>query len=415
VDDGGGGPERDGAHESAIGHAAHALEHAVEHAVEHALDVVLLHPTPATSRWHRAGISPRAERVFDVAAIVTLVLFLAGWTWSIVAVRGAANRRGVTEVTAAITTALSAGDAPTAAYLGDVALTFFAPLRGESGNLRVQIAQPGAPLATDTLAADTLLPSGAVVRYRSGVAAESARGAVAPQHSGVWELAVAVGNAIQPLQGFSVITLTPFEEKRAGRIGLYYIGNWPTEGRKAPSPKYAPPAGFIQVTPENEDTYVSEHFRLRDFLTKGQEDVWPKYLVLDTRLVDKLELVLSDLQEHGTNPAGVHVMSGFRTPHYNKTGGDPSGRAELSRHMYGDAADIFIDNDGDGRMDDLNHDGRVDVRDARVIEAAVDRVESAHPALVGGCGVYPGAPAHGPFTHIDTRGYRARWLGTGDS
>jgi len=29
-------------------------------------------------------------------------------------------------------------------------------------------------------------------------------------------------------------------------------------------------------------------------------------------------------------------------------------------------------------------------------------------------GIYPGNAAHGPFAHIDTRGYRARWTGTGD-
>jgi hypothetical protein len=83
--------------------------------------------------------------------------------------------------------------------------------------------------------------------------------------------------------------------------------------------------------------------------------------------------------------------------------------------MYGDAADIFIDNDGNGNMDDLNHDGKVDLNDARVILAAVGRVEAAHPSLIGGCGVYPGTSAHGPFTHIDTRGYPARWIGTGDN
>ena len=82
--------------------------------------------------------------------------------------------------------------------------------------------------------------------------------------------------------------------------------------------------------------------------------------------------------------------------------------------MYGDAADIFIDNDGDGRMDDLNHDGRINIKDARVILEAANRVEAAHPSLIGGVGVYSGNSAHGPFTHIDTRGYPARWIGTGD-
>jgi hypothetical protein len=28
--------------------------------------------------------------------------------------------------------------------------------------------------------------------------------------------------------------------------------------------------------------------------------------------------------------------------------------------------------------------------------------------------VYPATSAHGPFTHIDARGYQARWLGSGD-
>src|SRR5205823_12469800 len=53
----------------------------------------------------------------------------------------------------------------------------------------------------------------------------------------------------------------------------------------------------------------------------------------------------------------------------------------LSRHMYGDASDTFIDNEGNGLMDDLNGDHRVDARDAEVIQAAVDRVERKNPSL----------------------------------
>jgi hypothetical protein len=79
--------------------------------------------------------------------------------------------------------------------------------------------------------------------------------------------------------------------------------------------------------------------------------------------------------------------------------------------MYGDAADIYVDSDHNGVMDDLNHDGRSTVADSKVIEAAVTRVETAHPELVGGAGIYPAGPGHGPFIHIDTRGYRARWTG----
>jgi uncharacterized protein YcbK (DUF882 family) len=95
-------------------------------------------------------------------------------------------------------------------------------------------------------------------------------------------------------------------------------------------------------------------------------------------------------------------------------GGNIQGRANLSRHMYGDASDVFVDNDGNGIMDDLNGDRRVDERDAEVIQQAVERVERQYPSLVGGVGVYSACCGHGPFTHIDVRGYRARWRGTGN-
>jgi len=212
---------------------------------------------------------------------------------------------------------------------------------------------------------------------------------------------------------FALITMRDFTEKLGGRIGEYNIGFWPAERGRTLAEMYDNPEGFIEVTPENADTRVSEHFRLRDFLTHDQQAVWPKYLVLRAPLVDKLELVIADLEAHGTRVRRMRVMSGFRTPQYNKGGGNTGGRAGLSRHMYGDAADIFIDSNGDGVMDDLNHNGRHDIGDARVVSEAVDRVEAAHPELIGGAGVYPAASGHGPFIHIDTRGYRARWIGSG--
>src|SRR4029078_9274939 len=129
--------------------------------------------------------------------------------------------------------------------------------------------------------------------------------------------------------------------------------------------------------------------RLRDFLTHDQQAVWPKYLVLQEALVDKLELVIADLECHGARASHMSVMSGFRTPQYNAQGvGRRGGRASDSRHQFGDAADVFVDNNRDGRMDDLNHDRRVDSRDAKVIVAAVERVERAYPELAGGGGIY---------------------------
>jgi uncharacterized protein YcbK (DUF882 family) len=246
----------------------------------------------------------------------------------------------------------------------------------------------------------------------SGMLRAAIRDGVEP---GIMRAAVTISDFLKPITDFAFITPRPASDKRKGKIGLYYLGNWPTErSTKGGKVNYAPPEGFIEVTPANENTKLSEHFRLRDFLTHDQRSVWPKYVAVNLQLIDKLELVLQDLKAHGVDPKGVRVMSGFRTPQYNASGGDPRGRATLSRHMYGDAADIYIDHSGTGWMSDLNHDGRVNIKDARVILAAVDRVERAHPSLVGGAGVYAGTSAHGPFIHIDTRGYPARWIGTGD-
>ena len=208
--------------------------------------------------------------------------------------------------------------------------------------------------------------------------------------------------------GFALITMRDFAEKLGGKIGEYRIGFWPGERRKLLATAYANPEGFIEVTPENADTYVSEHFRLRDFLTHDQQGVWPKYLVLRAPLVDKLELVISQLEARGTPVRHMTVMSGFRTPQYNARG-ERGGRSRVSRHMYGDAADVFVDNDGDGRMDDLNRDGRIDSRDAKVILDAVEQVERAHGDLAGGVGVYRATRSHGPFAHVDVRGTPARW------
>lgn len=205
----------------------------------------------------------------------------------------------------------------------------------------------------------------------------------------------------------TLFPLVPFEAK-AGRFSLngYRLGYWPGERNGRAGGSYTLPAGFITVTKENRDTRVSRNFRLGDFLTKDQGSVWPKYLVLDMTVVDKLELIIAELEEMGYGTRRLHVMSGFRTPQYNAGG---EGRATNSRHQYGDAADIYVDDDGDGQLDDLNGDGKVNLADMRIIVEAAERVERKYPSLVGGIGGYAATSAHPPFVHVDTRGEHARW------
>ena len=207
---------------------------------------------------------------------------------------------------------------------------------------------------------------------------------------------------------FTVVTLVPMAEAGSAGCARYHVGSWPSDAISSTVARYAPPGGFIRVTQENEGTRLSSNFAMRDFLTHDQANVWPKVLVLRPTILDKLELLRIELEKEGL-PSRLHVMSGFRTPQYNALGVGEGGRAGHSRHMYGDAADVFVDANQDGMMDDLNRDGKITVADAKVLRAAAERVEEDYPAMVGGLAAYPASSAHGPFVHVDARGVKARW------
>lgn len=199
--------------------------------------------------------------------------------------------------------------------------------------------------------------------------------------------------------------LAPMSRAEDGRIGSYRIGTYPDEAYRGLA-RYREPRGAIRLTRERTGVRVSPHFRLGQFPAKGPAR-WPRYLVLQERLLLKLELLVERARERGLPDDGWQVLSGYRSPWYNRSIGQPV----FSRHQYGDAADVYVDTDGDGRMDDLNGDGRVDRRDADVLHEIGDRLdaEAELQRLVGGLGKYGSNAAHGPFVHLDTRGYPARW------
>ncbi|MEO7965542.1 MAG: hypothetical protein ABIT38_16660, partial [Gemmatimonadaceae bacterium] len=219
--------------------------------------------------------------------------------------------------------------------------------------------------------------------------------------------AVRLVPALRDTGNFALIVLRPFGAKRGEVLNGYRLGKWPAE-RFIMARNYFNPDGFIEVTPGTRALPLSVHFTLGDFLTHDQDAVWPKYVVLEEKLIDKLELVLADLAAHGVPTGHVKVLSGFRAPYYNDRGVG-EGMARASRHQFGDAADLIIDDDDDGHMDDLNHDGRLDARDTEPIASAIARVERAHPSLVGGLGTYQATGPSGAFAHIDVRGTSARW------
>lgn len=227
----------------------------------------------------------------------------------------------------------------------------------------------------------------------------------APAVTGVYPVRITCqddGDAIL----LNVFVLVPFSQVENGRLNGYRIGTYPEKPLKGLD-IYKPPVGFVEVTAENRDTVVSPHFTLGQFLCK-QESGYPKYLILRTRLLRKLEFVLQTINRAGIRCDGLTVMSGYRTPCYNKA----IDNVQYSRHVWGGAADVYVDVDPvDGQMDDLNKDGKIDLKDAALVYQIVDDRfgEDAWTPFVGGLGRYRVTASHGPFVHVDVRGFRARW------
>lgn len=199
----------------------------------------------------------------------------------------------------------------------------------------------------------------------------------------------------------TLAVMVPFTAKAGSFLNGYRIGTYLAERFAGERDE---PQGFLQVGPAEAGLSVSRHFRLSDFITHdAQADVWPKYVALDPRLLDKLELIVTEVARmRGVPPDStleLDVHSGFRTPAHNA---GVQRAARDSRHQYGDAADVVIDADGDGRITRA---------DSRLVESAVEVVESQHPELVGGLGLYTSERYRTPYVHIDARGRRSRWRG----
>jgi len=226
----------------------------------------------------------------------------------------------------------------------------------------------------------------------------------APAKPGNYELIIHDSKGITKMT-INIFVLVPSSEMKGEYLNGYRIGNYPEEKYKGNS-NYKKPDGFIEVTEDNSDLFLSPHFQLKQFLSK-QVSAWPKYILLEPKLILKLEHLISGLNKRGLKASTLFIMSGYRTPYYNKS----IGNVKYSRHIYGDAADVYVDENLDGVIDDLDHDGRGGMGDALIIHEIINSFD-ANPEnehFVGGMGKYKKNSAHTYFIHIDTRGYKARW------
>src|SRR3990172_8388280 len=265
--------------------------------------------------------------------------------------------------------------------------TVAAPVR--AGFYRLAVTQADGRRVVDSILVGVLVPFTAKLRP------PLAPPAAAPVRAGFYRLAVTQADGRRVVDSILVGVLVPFTAKLGSTLNGYRIGRWQWERTRDASAQ--PPRGFVEVRAEDVELPVSTHFRLADLLTHDGQETWPRYLALDPRILDKVELVLRYLGGRDRD-ISVDLHSGFRPPLSNLR---VPRSASDSRHQYGDAADLAIDADGDGRVTDL---------DGLAVSHAVEVVERAHPELVGGLGLYGNSGA-GTYVHIDVRGARKRWRG----
>ncbi|MES2524106.1 MAG: D-Ala-D-Ala carboxypeptidase family metallohydrolase [Gemmatimonadota bacterium] len=324
--------------------------------------------------------------------------------------RGALVMGGIAAIAMAVLyqppTELMAGSSAESAARGVPAVHSASASHGISGGVEMQFVRSGERVAFP------LDVQGSRVGFRyqwvrvgTTVAGDVARPLggdtlLSPMEPGFYELEVSRAGVTQRITSPRLSVLVPFELKLGGTLNGYRIGRYPAEWSHDEQAER--PAGFARVDKDDLDLPLTRHLKVRDFLTHDAQTVWPKYIAVDPRVLDKLELVLREISRRRgeeTMNFRVDVHSAFRTPDHNS---GVEGAARDSRHLYGDAADVAIDADGDGRMT---------LFDAYQVEHAVDWVERLHPELVGGLGVYSSRRFASPYTHIDARGQRKRWRG----
>ena len=278
---------------------------------------------------------------------------------------------------------------------------------GVSGHLRVRLVMPDDDVEFPLeVAGDPMRLSYHWVRVADSSVAERARplgGAMlrAPKAPGFYRLAIGTDSNRVIVPDVALGVMIPFQRKLGSFLNGYEIGWY--QGERGGRAREAP-EGFLEVQPGDVKLLLSTHLSVADFLTHDDQRTWPKYIAVSPRLLDKLELVAERVARNQGLPANARfpldVASGFRTPAHNR---DVRWAARDSRHQYGDAADVAID---------VNRDGRFTIYDTRAVMLAVELVEREYPDLAGGLGTYSGRRrSASPYVHIDARGRKARWRG----
>jgi hypothetical protein len=209
----------------------------------------------------------------------------------------------------------------------------------------------------------------------------------------------------------------PYDQQLLESLGGAY--DWVREH----ADRYDPPQWFYPVTGASRDWAISKHVRLGDFILDAPHLSlgMPQCAAIDPLLLAKLEELAEEMHDAGHAFDHWSFIYGFRSPNYNlgriEQDQEDSLKSPFSQHMLGRAADIIVDTDGDGILDDLDGDGEITVRDAAVIMHHVNVIDRRHRATgnprMGGAGLYAehdyferaAAIGQSPYVHVDVRGF----------
>ena len=154
---------------------------------------------------------------------------------------------------------------------------------------------------------------------------------------------------------------------------------------------------YLEIGRNDFYKYIVGNFRIEDLLCKDKyyrqalsNQSSSYYWLINEKLLLKLLALQYELEAAGYDKHGFTITNGHRHPQYNER----IGGAKLSRHIHGEAIDLYIQ--------DINKNGKYDKQDKEIV---LDILEKKVIRDEGGIGLYPNTRV----VHFDVRGYRARW------
>lgn len=181
---------------------------------------------------------------------------------------------------------------------------------------------------------------------------------------------------------------------------------------------YKQPRWFYPVTKENKQGYVLPGIKWNEFdhdqyVRNKIDHPYPHYIPLKLPLLSELTRLQKKLEKQGYSNR-IKLISGSRNPFYNQaeTKETNSLKAIYSRHQYGDAVDFIVDGTMNKKMDDINEDGEITIKDAQIIAELAKKLRK-ELGIKGGVGTYSQndvkSRTQTPYVHLDQRGLNAEW------